>query len=64
MVEHDAEAILAADHVVEVPRDALQLALQVAAQRRGDLDVVAADIEIHRTFLRFMGNSFTGSFSG
>ena len=36
------------DDLIEVPHDALELLLHVTAQRRGDLDVMTGDVELHR----------------
>src|SRR3954469_7101789 len=43
------------DHMVEVPVDALELRAHVAQDRRGDVDMMAAHVEVHIPSSRFMG---------
>src|SRR5436189_3848265 len=43
------------DHMVEVPVDALELRAHVAQDRRSDIDMVPAHVEVHIASSRFMG---------
>ena len=39
------------DHVVEVPRDAIELGDDVIAERGRDVEVVAGQVQVHLTLL-------------
>ncbi len=47
----DRQRALHVDDAVAVPQDARDLLLDVAPQRRRDLDVVSAQVDLHRPVL-------------
>src|SRR5882672_1717790 len=51
----DGEHAVYVDDVIEMPRDALELLLDVALERRRDFHVMTAEIELHRLLLFWAG---------